>query len=412
MNDEQLEVWLDASFCTKPILVGLISNDHGQLRFEYALDWLTDSGRFSIDPDLPLSQGVYFPNKDVGNFGCFLDGSPDRWGQTLMKRRETLEAKDEKRKPRNLYEWDFMAGVQDLTRQGALRLRSTSQHEFVSQHRLSAPPLAQLAELEVVAKELSQKRIDNLSALRRWLSVLVAPGASLGGARPKANFTQTDGSLWIAKFPSREDDIDVGGWEGVVHALAVKAKIDVPAAKVFKFGKYFHTFCVKRFDRLQGRRVFYASAMTLLGRQDSEGSSYVDLARLLLTQGNPATLKHDLEQLFRRVVFNVCVSNRDDHLRNHGFLFDGKNWRLSPAFDVNPNLAKAEHVLNLDAVTNRPDLEIVASTASYYDLNELQAQKIILEVKSVVRTWKDQARSLKLSAEEILMMEPTFDLAN
>ena len=188
--------------------------------------------------------------------------------------------------------------------------------------------------------------------------------------------------------------------------------MDVPDAKVFKFGKYFHTFCVKRFDRLQGRRVFYASAMTLLGRQDSEGSSYVDLARLLLTQGNPATLKHDLEQLFRRVVFNVCVSNRDDHLRNHGFLFDGKNWRLSPAFDVNPNLAKAEHVLNLDAVTNRPDLEIVASTASYYDLNELQAQKIILEVKSVVRTWKDQARSLKLSAEEILMMEPTFDLAN
>ena len=410
MRDEQLEVWLDAQFCTEPMLVGFISNDHGQLRFEYSKDWLTYSGRFAIDPDLPLSPGVYFPNKDAGNFGCFLDGSPDRWGQTLMKRREMLEAQDEKRKPRNLYEWDFMAGVQDLTRQGALRLRSTSQEQFVSQHRLSAPPLAQLAELELVAKELSHKRIDNLSALRRWLSVLVAPGASLGGARPKANFTQTDGSLWIAKFPSREDDMDIGGWEGVVHALALQARLDVPDAKVFKFGKYFHTFCVKRFDRLQGRRVFYASAMTLLGRQDSEGSSYVDLARLLLTLGNPATLKHDLEQMFRRVVFNVCVSNRDDHLRNHGFLFDGKNWRLSPAFDVNPNLAKAEHVLNLDAVTNRPDLELAASTASYYDLNASQAQRIILEVRSVVQTWKAQARSLKLSSAEIALMEPAFDL--
>ncbi len=412
MPAEQLEVWLDAQFCAKPMLVGFISNDHGQLRFQYAQNWLTDSSRFAIDPDLPLSQGVYFPKKDAGNFGCFLDGSPDRWGQTLMKRREMLEAQDEKRKPRNLYEWDFMAGVQDLTRQGALRLRSASHDQFVSQHRLSAPPLAQLAELELVAKELSHKRIDNLSALRRWLSVLVAPGASLGGARPKANFTQTDGSLWIAKFPSREDDMDIGGWEGVVHALALQARLDVPNAKVFKFGKYFHTFCVKRFDRLQGRRLFYASAMTLLGRQDSEGSSYVDLARLLLTQGNPATLKHDLEQLFRRVVFNVCVSNRDDHLRNHGFLFDGKNWRLSPAFDVNPNLAKADHVLNLDAVTNRPDLELVVSTASYYDLNESQAQKIILEVKSVVQTWKAQARSLKLSSADIALMEPAFNSVN
>jgi serine/threonine-protein kinase HipA len=163
---------------------------------------------------------------------------------------------------------------------------------------------------------------------------------------------------------------------------------------------------------LQGERVFYASAMTLLGRQDSEGASYVDLARLLLTLGNPATLKHDLEQLFRRVVFNVCVSNRDDHLRNHGFLFDGKNWRLSPAFDVNPNLAKAEHVLNLDALTNRSDLDLIASTASYYDLNESQAQKIIVEVKAVVRTWKAQARTLKLSSADIALMEPAFNLVN
>ena len=204
--------------------------------------------------------------------------------------------------------------------------------------------------------------------------------------------------------------MDIGGWEGVVHALAVKAKLDVPDAKVFKFGKYFHTFCVKRFDRLQGRRVFYASAMTLLGQRESEGSSYVDLARLLLAQGNPATLKYDLEQLFRRVVFNVCVSKRDDHLRNHGFLFDGKNWRLSLAFDVNPNLSKAEHVLNLDASINRPDLQLVASTASYYDLNEPQAQRIILDVRSVLQTWKAQARILKLSAAEIALMEPAFNL--
>ena len=408
MQVNKLEVWLDALHCGDAVLVGYLSNDHGQLRFEYEKNWLRHFARFAIDPDLPLGPGVYFPKKQLGNFGCFLDGSPDRWGQMLMKRRETLEAKDQGRQPHNLYHWDFMVGVQDCTRQGALRLKVAESKEFVSNHLLSAPPLAQLAELEAVARELTNQRLDDLDALRRWLAVLVAPGASLGGARPKANFTQPDGGLWIAKFPSREDQYDVGGWEWVIHALAIKAKINVPEAKALRFGKNFHTFCVKRFDRQEGRRIYYASAMTLLCVQESEGHSYIELAQILLTRGDPATLRIDLEELFRRVIFNLCVSNRDDHLRNHGFIYDGKNWKLSPAFDINPNVDHPTHVLNLNATSNIPDLKTVMESASFYDLTQVRAQQICDEVLTAVSTWKQEAKLLGMGAVEILLMEPAF----
>ncbi len=363
-QDNALEVWLDCDL-GPPCLVGTLAHDRGQIRFHYERVWLRDARAFALDPDLSLDEAPFFPKPELGNFGIFLDSSPDRWGQTLMKRREALQAKDEKRTPRTLYAWDFLIGVQDFTRQGALRFRLAGTEEFLGNEKMAAPPITTLRELEAVAYQLSSRRIDDLEALRKWLSVLVAPGASLGGARPKANFTEADGSLWISKFPARDDDRDVGAWELVAHGLALKAGVDVPAAKAVRLNNEFHTFCVQRFDRANGTRRFYASAMTLLRKEQSEGTSYLELAQFLRGKGDGAHTDADLEQLFRRVAFNVAIGNRDDHLRNHGFVLGATGWRLAPAFDVNPNIDKAEHVLNIDDADNRPSLQTVLTTAAF-----------------------------------------------
>ncbi|HWK72459.1 MAG TPA: type II toxin-antitoxin system HipA family toxin [Burkholderiaceae bacterium] len=406
-QDDTLEVWLNDDLGPAR-QVGTLAHDRGQIRFHYERDWLQDPRAFALDPDLSLDEHPFFPKPELGNFGIFLDSSPDRWGQTLMKRREALKAKDEQRSPRTLYAWDFLIGVQDLTRQGALRFRRPGTEAFLGDEKMAAPPVTTLRELEAVAYQLSNRRIDDLDALRKWLAVLVAPGASLGGARPKANFTETDGSLWIGKFPARDDDRDIGAWEYVVHQLARKAGIDVPPAKLIKLNNDFHTFCVQRFDRANGSRRFYASAMTLLRKTQSEGTSYLELAQFIRAQGDAEHADADLEQLFRRVAFNVAVGNRDDHLRNHGFVLGKTGWRLAPAFDVNPNIDKAEHVLNIDDVDNRPSLKTVLSTAAFYGLNDVQARQIVVEVAMVVDRWQGAARRTGISAADIDLTAGAF----
>jgi serine/threonine-protein kinase HipA len=388
--------------------VGTLEHDRGQIRFRYNRDWLKDSKAFALDPDLSLDDQPFFPKPDLGNFGIFLDSSPDRWGQTLMKRREALQAKDEKRPARTLYAWDFLIGVQDLTRQGALRFRIKDTDQFLDNDQLAAPPIATLRELEAVAYQLSNHRIDDLDALRQWLAVLVAPGASLGGARPKANFTEADGSLWIGKFPARNDDRDAGAWEFVTHTLAKQAGIEVPAAKLIRLNSDFHTFCVQRFDRGNGQRKFYASAMTLLRKKQSEGSSYLELAHFLRAQGDGISTAADLAQLFRRVAFNVAVGNRDDHLRNHGFVLASTGWRLAPAFDVNPNIDKSEHVLNIDDTDNRPSLNTVLSTAEFYGLTSVQAKQTIDEVLEVTSNWRETARKVGIPKADIELTASAF----
>ena len=404
---DALQVWLDCN--VRPAcLVGTLSHDRGQVRFHYAHSWLQDPLAFSLDPDLSLGEHAFFPNPELGNFGVFLDSAPDRWGQTLMKRREALQAKDEKRTPRTLYGWDFLLGVQDATRQGALRFRHESDAVFLATEAMAAPPVTHLRELEQMATLLTSKRIDDLDALRKWLAVLVAPGASLGGARPKANFRESDGSLWIGKFPARDDDRDVGAWEYVAHQLACAAGIEVPPARLVPLNNEFRTFCVRRFDRQQGQRVFYASAMTLLRKEHSEGSSYLELAEFVRSAGAAEWVAADLAQLFRRVVFNTAIGNRDDHLRNHGFLLAAQGWRLAPAFDVNPNIDKADHVLNLDDVDNRPCLETVLSTAAFYGLSPTQAQAVVKEVLAVVDGWPQLAAQYGISRADIALTASAF----
>ena len=405
---DHLEVWIDTDIFGSPHLVGRLYHDRGQVRFAYESSWIKNPAAFLIDPDLSLDSGSFYPKPDSGNFGVFLDSSPDRWGQTLMKRREAIEAKDTGRKPRNLYAWDFLIGVQDETRQGALRFKRPGEETFLATDPLPAPPVTSLAELESIAVELSSKRLDNLDLLRRWLSVLVAPGASLGGARPKANFRDIDGSLWIAKFPARDDVIDVGAWEYVAHQLSMSAGINVPAARLVRLGNEHRTFCIKRFDRENNHRVFYSSAMTLMNKTQSEGSSYLDIASFIQSNGVDGHIKNDLEQLFRRVVFNVLIGNRDDHLRNHGFILKKDGWILSPAFDVNPNIDKQDHVLNLDEIDNRPNLDSVLHTHEWYGLGETYARRIVDEVISALTPWQQVAERCRVSRSEIELMAAAF----
>jgi serine/threonine-protein kinase HipA len=405
--DSAMEVWLDSDLAPA-MRVGTLAHSRGQIRFHYNPQWLADPKAISLDPDLSLDSAPFFPRPELGNFGVFLDSSPDRWGQTLMKRREALLAKDEQRTPRTLYAWDYLLGVQDITRQGALRFCKPGTEVFLNSEPLAAPPVTTLHELETVAWQLSNRRLDDLKALRKWLAVLVAPGASLGGARPKANFTQTDGSLWIAKFPAREDDRDMGAWEYLAHTLAVMAGIDTPKAKLLNFGGDFHTFVVQRFDRENGQRRFYASAMTLLRKEQSEGTSYTELAEFLRSRGDGRYVDSDLKQLFRRVVFNIAIGNRDDHLRNHGFLLDEGGWRLSPEFDLNPDINKADHVLNIDATDNTPSIANALSTSPYYGLSNQEAQVIAQEVLMVVADWRQWAQKQGLSKGDIELTASAF----
>jgi len=402
-----LEIWLDCDL-TQPQRVGTLWNDRGQIRFVYERAWIANPLAFAIDPDLTLGDAPFFPRPDTSNFGIFLDSSPDRWGQMLMKRREALAAKDEGRPAHNLYAWDFLLGVQDFTRQGALRFRVQGTETFLGAEKMAAPPVTSLRELQAIALELTRKKIDDLDALRKWLAVLVAPGASLGGARPKANFEDPDHSLWFAKFPAHDDDRDIGAWEAVVHRLASAAGIDVPDARLEQLHGPFHTHCVRRFDRLDGRRRFYTSAMTLLKKDVSEGSSYLELAQYLRQSGDGPHVARDLEQLFRRVAFNVAVGNRDDHLRNHGFLLGPTGWRLSPAFDVNPNIDKADHVLAIDDQDNRPNLDTVLHTAEFYALANDRASIVMDEVVGAVSPWRAVAREMGIAAADIEVTAGAF----
>ncbi len=367
---DQVEVWLDADFLERT-RVGTLTHDRGTLRFVYEPEWLKNSQAFALDPDLSLGEGTYFPNAEAGNFRVFDDSAPDRWGQTLMKRREALAAKDEKRKPKTLYAWDFLLGVEDVSRQGALRFRRPDEKVFLAHEALTVPPIANLKELEIVARKISAKRIDDLQALRQWLKVLVAPGASLGGARPKASFSETNGSLWIAKFPAADDTRDVGAWEALAQRLAARTGIDVARSELRRFHGDYHTFCVRRFDRADH-------------------------------------IASDLEQLFRRVAFNVAIGNRDDHLRNHGFLLTASGWRLAPAFDLNPNSDRAEHVLNIDEHDSRPSLATVIETSEWYVESKDRGAAIVAEVLHETRQWRRAARALNIARADIELTAAAF----
>ncbi len=410
-EEEKVWVWLDDPAFGSLQQIGTLSRGaRGSVRFVYKPAWLKQVNAFPLDPELDLSAGDFFP--EGSNFGVFMDSCPDRWGQLLMKRREAIEAKEEGRTPRSLGPWDFLLGVQDCTRMGALRFSRPGELLYLANEALSAPPVARIAELQEVAFELTRKKQDDLGKIKEWLKVLVAPGSSLGGARPKANLVDEDGALWIAKFPSADDDYDVALWEKLLHELAHQCHITVPEARLMQIGKGYHTFMVKRFDRSDSHRRFFASAMTMLHHTDTDDASYLELAEFLSTYGEADHIARELEELFTRVVFNIATANRDDHLRNHGFIRTPSGWRLAPAFDMNPSFRKSEHVLSLDLYNRQPDFKIAIATAGYYRMENARAVNIVNEVFSVVNEWKVCARRLGFSGQECSEAEHLFCCGN
>lgn len=377
--------------------------------FEYDENWLRHSEVFQFDPDLQLVEGRLYPPANKENFGIFLDSSPDRWGKLLMQKRAARRAAKDGNPPSTLTPWDYLLGVHDFTRLGALRFRRGENEPFLNDAAdRAAPPIARVQELQAVSMKLEDEHAEEHPDYDQWLAQLVAPGSSLGGARPKAAVIDKDGRLCIAKFPSRKDTQDVGAWEYVLHRLAAAAGIEVPPASLQRFGAEGHTFITRRFDRTAsgGRRAF-VSSMTLLQRQDGEpGASYLELVELLQTRG--ANTKGDCEQLFRRVVFNICTSNTDDHLRNHGFFIESKGLLLSPAYDMNPNLERRELSIAIDEVNAACDVDIALRAASSYEQSAKQAARIVNEVRTAIGNWRQEATSIGIPRGEQNRMQAAF----
>ncbi len=372
-----------------PALLGILHSEivRGKeiFSFEYSDEWLKTKFAQVIDPDLQLFTGPHYLDNNKNNFGIFLDSSPDRWGRVLMKKREAILARNERRQAKTLMESDYLLGVYDENRMGGLRFKLTENGEFVNQDgSLAVPPITSLSELQTASLRLEEDDDITNEEHIKWMNMLIAPGSSLGGARPKASIKDKNGDLWIAKFPSVSDSKDVGGWEIVVHTLAVRCGLNLAEARVERFANKYHTFLVKRFDREKSKRIHFASAMTMLGYTDNRdshaGASYLELAEFLSKNG--AMIKEDLKELWKRIVFNITVSNTDDHLRNHGFILTEKGWILSPAFDVNPNEMGTGLSLNISENDNSLNFELAIEIAEEFRIKKNEAKKIIDDIKS------------------------------
>ncbi len=378
--------------------------------FEYSDEWLKSGFSQMLDPDLQLYSGAYYPRGEKINFGIFLDSCPDRWGRVLMQRREAIIAKAEERKPKALLESDFLLGVFDEHRMGALRFKLHEDGLFLNDNKeMAAPPFASLRELEHASLQFEEDNTEDPEYLK-WINMLVAPGSSLGGARPKASAVDTGNNLWIAKFPSKNDDKDVAAWEMVVKELAVKSGINIAQGNIQRFNNKYHTYLTKRFDRTEkGERIHFASAMTLLGHKDGEdssGASYLELAEFITRHG--ASVEKDLEELWRRIVFSICVKNTDDHLRNHGFLLTANGWELSPAYDINPNEYGQGLSLNISLDDNALDTDLALEVAGYFRLENKTANKIIERITESVSSWREVSTRHKMSKAEQERMAEAF----
>ncbi len=402
----------DFSF-DEPMLIGTLYVDvlrgAESYSFEYNSQWLKETNlTVLLDPELSLYTGrQYVAKKTI--FGIFADAAPDRWGRILMNKRERILAEKEAGKPAKLYDSDYLLCVYDETRMGGIRLKLSPDGAFLSNDKeIAAPPWATLRTLEDASRNFEN---DDKGLAEKWLNQLIRPGSSLGGARPKATVVDTEGELWIAKFPSKYDENDTGAWEMVAHELAKMCGLNVPDARLEKFSAYGSTFLIKRFDRKGEKRIHFASAMTLLGKVDgasaADGSSYLDIASFI--KSNTATPKQDLLELWKRIVFNMAISNTDDHLRNHAFILSKTGWQLSPLYDVNPVPYGDMLSLNVDDNDNSIDIELAIRAAERFGIKEIEAREIAEEMLKIVReNWLSLAQKYGLSRRQIEEMKPAF----
>lgn len=396
----------------EPVLIGVLAAHQGKGRksfsFDYDKKWLKEKNFQLLDPDIGYYTGPQFPNKK-DNFGVFLDSLPDTWGRTLMKRKAALQAMNEGKKAPVLNDIDFLLGVADKCRMGALRFKLDQDGPFLNDNSISpVPPWASVGELQHIAGMVESDKITK--QLNKWLVMLMAPGSSLGGARPKANILDKTGHPWIAKFPSKNDTTDKAKWEYLAYKLAKSAGINMTESKIEKVAGSYHTFFTKRFDRRNSERIHFASAMTMTGNNEDtirdNPASYLDIA--LFIQNHSGNPKEDLHELWKRIVFNIAISNTDDHLRNHGFIIENNNWRLSPAFDINPSIDKEELSLNIDENSGVLNFDLAMSVIEYFRLNEKDASLILKNVKKVVSNWENVAKQMGILRKEIELMSGAF----
>ncbi len=413
---KRLYVYADFDWMKEAVLIGELSYESlrgsDSYGFRFSDEWLKKYGNLFLGDDLNNYSGQQYtqPGKDI--FGCFSDALPDRWGRTLLNRREQILAEEEKRPVRRLSSYDYLIGIEDYSRMGGLRFKEESDGDFINMaDTLRIPPLTSIRELVVASQEIEKSEESNILPDKKWIAQLVQPGSSLGGARPKASVIDTDKTLYVAKFPSRKDDYDVGLWEHLCHMLAAKAGVNAASTKVLQTNDKYHTLLSRRFDRNRdGKRIHFASAMTLLGLNDGDNATtehgYLDIVDFILQ--NCTKVEQNLQELYRRVVFNICIGNTDDHFRNHGFLLTAKGWTLSPAYDMNPTQNEYQSLL-INSVSNKSDLNILLESCEEYMLGRETAEKIIGEVKDAVKGWKEMAVIIGIPKREISLFESKID---
>jgi serine/threonine-protein kinase HipA len=406
--DKEVLVYVDLQ--GTPQLVGRLwarmRKDRESATFEYDKDWLAHSERFSLEPALKLGPGPFHTPSDKPLFGAIGDSAPDRWGRVLMRRAERRRAEREGQTPRTVREIDYLLMVDDEARQGALRFAEREGGPFLAEHGpTKIPPLIELPRLLSAAEHVLSDT-DSDEDLR----LLLAPGSSLGGARPKASVRDRDGHLLIAKFPNKGDEVNTVLWEAVALTLAAKAGIPVPAWRLETVADR-PVLLLRRFDREEGTRVPFLSAMSMLDAKDNETRSYLEFVDILRQHG--AAPKEDMHALWRRIVFSILISNTDDHLRNHGFLWAGPaGWRLSPAYDLNPvptDIKPRVLTTAIDLEDGTASLKLALEVASYFELAADEARKIAAEVGKAVSTWRKVAAKFGVTAAEIGRMASAFE---
>lgn len=414
---ERLLVLADFDWLDKPELVGELCYEKlrgsDSYAFQYDEHWLKGHAEVKLSEDINNYPGMQYtqPGQDV--FGCFSDALPDRWGRTMLKRREQILASEEKRAVRSLSSFDYLMGIDDFSRMGGFRFKKELEGEFINvSASLKIPPLTELKDLLHASREIEKSEEANVLPEKKWIAQLIQPGSSLGGARPKASVLDEKGNLCIAKFPSRKDDYDAGLWEHFSHLLAQKAGIEVAQTKVLGgLGKY-HTFLSRRFDRKdEAKRVHFASSMSLLGLKDGDnaqgGYGYLDMVDFIL-QGC-CDVEQNLQELYRRVAFNMCIGNSDDHFRNHGFLLTQKGWTLSPAYDMNPTLNEYQSLL-VNESSNKADISVLLDSCESYLIKKEIAANIIQEVQTAVSGWESLAVQLQIPVREMTLFKDRFKL--
>jgi serine/threonine-protein kinase HipA len=406
----EIEVWV--SIAGEDVFAGTLYSHFRRsiesATFRYAEAYVTRPDAYALDPALPLDLAPHQTPTELSIFNAFSDTAPDRWGRSLMKRTERLRAKESGETARSLGDVDYMLGARDDLRQGALRFRTSPEGPFLATEDSGVPALNELPELLDLAS-----KVENDTAGMEELKRMLRAGSSLGGMRPKSHVRESDGSLAIAKFPSsRFDEWDVIAWEKVALDLAQRAGVAVPRSQLIDVVGQ-HVLIVTRFDRTNhGERIGYCSALTMLESRNGQQGSYVDIAAKLEEVG--ASTTPDLHQLWRRMAVSVLISNTDDHLRNHGFLHEtGGSWKLSPAFDLNPNPEPGKKHLHtaIDETETEASAELLIDVAPVFRLDEEEAVSILREVYQETREWRNVAGTLGMDAQQIETMEPAFEHA-